>query len=133
MTDLHRTQDHDRLLSALMEWTMEQPVLRVLIAEGVASPDQLFSLARGLDATVEGRALPTTPDYVDEHDCRDLSLTFLRNNAVRLAIAKSVAATHDGVSYEQAKADLNELRRDLEGRRRELRLGPDPEPEPQAS
>lgn len=111
------TEEHAALLSSLLEWTSEEPIIKALLAERVADQDSLIDLAHALNRTADG------PDvFVTERDARHLIETWLTNNAVRLVIAKRVASTHEGVTYEQARADLNGLLKDLQGERRVARL-----------
>lgn len=102
--------DHPKLLSLLMEWTSEAPILNAMMKARRGSPAGLAMLANLVKATAEGNV----PDWpvMDERATAACIVSFLIDSSVRNTIARYVALAHQ-VPYKRAKMDLYDLRVNL--------------------
>lgn len=101
--------DHPRLLSMLMEWTSEGPILGAMIHARRASPAGLAMLANYVKATAED--VEGWPK-LDERATAACLVSFLIDSVVRNTVARYVSLAHQ-VPYQEAKADLYDLRVNL--------------------
>jgi hypothetical protein len=95
-----RSVELDMLLSELMDWTMQPPILEALIKNKVADAQGAMKLAAAIRLAIEDK-----PEGLTETQAAGVMLQMLGNDRVRVKIARHVAKRH-GLEEWQAEADL---------------------------
>jgi hypothetical protein len=105
------TNEKDRLLSLLMEWTTEPRLIAAMIKRGLADFMGISQLAAMIRRTVDGQDaegdLAVQP--MSERQMACAIKAFIDDSETRNVIARYVSKSR-GIKYDQAKADLYELR-----------------------
>lgn len=108
----HRTYRHERLLSAVMEFSSEQNIISTLLREGV-DPRAIMRMAQAIAVTNQGKG----KTGLSESQTGATLLLFVGRRNVRKACAAYLARAH-GLKPKKALKDLLELKRDLEEEQR---------------
>ncbi len=109
--------DRQRMLSELMQWTTEGPILASMMKAGRADGAGIMALAAAIKAlTGKAEGAPV----VDERELASYMLSFLVEGSVRNVVARYVSMAHS-IPYEAAKRDLYEMRMTLA---KDYHLGP---------
>lgn len=106
--DTDRSYRHEQLLSCLMDWTTEAPILAAMFRAGLATQAEIMELGLMVKITEE-----TDGDQgLTDEGLAVALLRFLENGRVRRVIARHVSQAH-GVKYMRALRDLKEMREEL--------------------
>lgn len=104
-----RAYRSEQLLSCLMDWTTEQPIIAAMYRAKLATPAEMIEL---------GLMVKVTEETGGEMGLTDEGLAvalgrFLVSSKVRRVIARHVSRAH-GIKYLVALRDLKDMRKELE-------------------
>lgn len=99
--------DRKRLVTLLVEWSSEAPIIMALIKAGRADYQGIAILAQVVKLTMENQ-----PGGFDDRAVAAAVVGFLVDPSVRAVVAKYVSMAH-GMEYRRAKEELYDLRVEL--------------------
>lgn len=99
--------DRKRLVTLLVEWSSEAPIILALIKAGRADYQGIAILAQVVKLTMDDQ-----PGGFDDRAVAAAVVGFLVDPSVRAVVAKYVSVAH-GMEYRQAKEELYDLRVEL--------------------
>lgn len=99
--------DRKRLVSLLVEWSSEAPIILALVKAGRADYQGIAILAQVVKATMDEQ-----PGGFDDRAVAAAVVGFLVDPSVRAVVAKYVSMAH-GMEYRTAKDELYDLRVEL--------------------
>lgn len=99
--------DRKRLVTCLVEWSSEAPIIMALIKAGRADYQGIAILAQVVKLTMDDQ-----PGGFDDRAIAAAIVGFLVDPSVRAVVAKYVSMAH-GMEYKQAKEELYDLRVEL--------------------